>query len=172
MKCLDLQNIETYLSGDLDSEAARQLELHCQICPACAANLEREEALEKLLRRHLSLEVPAGFHNRMMNKIALEKQSRTFFALNWGIGLGLIIAFLGFLVGKMGGALLPSLYDKFQQALQQSTFLQNLEIAAPDSISKWLLDFSQGNYVMIVNLAVGGIILSWGLWQMVKALNR
>lgn len=70
-RALDL--LSARLDGGLEAGEAAELEEHLAACPSCRAAAAELETLEGLLPELLEEEVPQGFHQRLMEKIAAEQ---------------------------------------------------------------------------------------------------
>jgi len=69
MKCRTVQRrLGAYLDGELAARARADVETHLRACQACAAELEREEALRRLLGLSPAPAAPEGFVRSVLEK--------------------------------------------------------------------------------------------------------
>lgn len=171
MNCPSLQRFEDYLSGELSGDELRQFEEHLQSCASCRQALEGEKQLDDLLRSQPLMKAPQGFSRRVMANLTFVEKSSTLPDWLMALALGLIISFTGFMIGKLGLPFLRSLTDKVGTLIANSDILAGLEKVGGFAQSDWFLQLSGGSHLLVLNFIVAGIILCWGLWQMVKALR-
>lgn len=171
MKCPPLKIFEDYLSGDLPTEERLRLEVHLESCASCRKVLSREKELNDLLRNQPMLKAPEGLHARIMSRLpALEKPA---ILPDWltALAFGLLLAFGGFMVGKFATPLIGNLAEKIAALEVDPNLVKEFDKLGIIAQGDWFTQFSSGGNIIIINLIVGGIILSWGLWQIVKALR-
>ncbi len=169
MKCPDIEIFDDYLLGLLSPESSNELEAHLAVCPKCRAIMERERLVDEWLRRQKQIPAPPEFFRQVMNAIARKTVRRTLPDWIWAAGIGLFAAYVGIFVGKFGGNFTPLLMGKLRSFIAGIGSQITLDWVAYDDL---VLRFASGNNLLIVNFAVAGIILCWGLWQVVKALRR
>jgi anti-sigma factor RsiW len=61
-----------YIDGDLDEEAAKEVESHLAICPPCTAFFETLKATVKLLGSQRKAEAPPSFRERLRDRVQRE----------------------------------------------------------------------------------------------------
>lgn len=71
--CIDPKIFNRFLEDALDSKALSGLEAHCRACETCAAELAAWKALKERLQNAADVEVPHGFKEKVMSRIAGEK---------------------------------------------------------------------------------------------------
>ena len=171
MKCPPLQVFEDYLSGDLPTKERLHLEAHLESCASCQKVLDREKQLDDLLRSQPIMKAPEDFYVRIMSKLpTLEKPA---ILPDWltALAFGLILAFGGFMVGKLTTPLIGNLTEKVGTLKIDPNLVKEFDKLELLAQGDWFSQLSSGGNIIIINLIVGGIILCWGLWQMVKALR-
>lgn len=67
-----LAQIYTYLDGELDAVAVKQIKEHLQDCPPCESAFAFEEKLKVVVRTHLQEEVPEVVIQRLRTVIRSE----------------------------------------------------------------------------------------------------
>ncbi|HDH57038.1 MAG TPA: hypothetical protein ENF16_00335 [Bacteroidetes bacterium] len=171
MKCPPLQMIEDYLSGELPAEDRIRLEEHLESCVSCRKVLSRERELDDLLRYQPILKAPEGLYARIMSKLPAQEKTALLPDCLTALAFGLLLAFGGFMVGKFATPLIGNLAEKIAAFRLDPEMVAEIDRFGLLSQGDWFSQLSSGGNIIIVNLIVGGIILCWGLWQMVKALR-
>lgn len=166
MKCPELTLIEEYASGELAEEAGRELEAHLESCVSCRAILDRERRLNDLLRAQVLLKAPPQLRLRVMETLETESSDRAVPEWFWVLGMGVAVVLMGLILGRIGSPYLDGFKLWIGEHILRSSLWQNL------TDTSWLAQLSTGSSMLVVNLGVAGIILCWGLWQMIKALRR
>jgi len=172
MNCPELQTFEDYLSGELTDPQRCELEAHLQGCQSCRRVLAREQKFDALLRNQPLLKAPAGFRERLLAALDVRDSSRAYPEWLWALGLGLVIATVGLLAGKLGSRPLGRILHEITALVSQSNFGKTAESLQSLPGANLLPQFPGGNSILLINFLIGGVILCWGLWQMVKALRR
>lgn len=169
MKCPDLETFDDYLLGLLSAESSADLEAHLTICSKCRSLLEKERRLDEWLRRQDRIPAPPGFFQNVMNSLEKKTASKTLPDWIWATGIGLSVAYVGIFLGKIGSACTPPLIERLKSFFTGFGSKITVDWWMRD---EWMLKLAGGNNLLIVNFSVAGIILCWGLWQLVKALRR
>jgi hypothetical protein len=171
MKCPTATVFEDYLTGTLAPEETRAFEAHISECATCRQTLEVERRFDALLRSPSLLKAPEGFREKVLSRLdPLEKPNRL---PDWltALALGLLISFAGLMVGKWGDPLIRGVREKISGIDIHLNIFKPLENLLPSVQGNWISQLTAGSHIMILNIAVAGVILCWGLWQKVKALR-
>ncbi|MCX6640665.1 MAG: zf-HC2 domain-containing protein [bacterium] len=171
MNCPPLQSIEDYLIGALAQSERRTLEEHLETCSSCRQTLAHEQELDDLLRALPNLGAPEGFSKSVLSKMAAKPASRSLPDWLWALGVGLFVTFLGIMASRFGAPFTKELAQEVSSFIHGSGVQNRLSDLGAISQSDWLSQLTTGNNVFILNFAVAGIVLCWGLWQVVKALR-
>ncbi len=172
IKCPEVSVIADYLTGELSAPHRQRLEEHVQICTACMQVLNRERALDGLLRHQQLLKAPPGFQKRLL--LALEKEDSAYSPPYWlrALGPGLVIVFVGLLVGNSlsgyAGEIGPKI-GSFIAGWFNLPGLKNLEVLPAHSLLPQITGSSQ---MVLLNLAAAGMVLCWVFWHLIKALRK
>ncbi len=172
MNCPKLQFVEEYLRGETPPRERAEFEGHLSVCPRCQQALAREKRFDEMLCRQPLWAAPDGLRERVMTR--LEPQ-RAFFSRAdrlWVIGFSLVVAAVGSIIGYGGGGFINAIYSRVAQWFAHAGITGPAGGSLPAMGSEWLGQLTAGNSIMLLNFLVGGIVLCWGLWQMVKVLRR
>lgn len=172
MNCPKLQFVEEFLRGEIPPGERAEFEGHLGVCARCQKALTREQQFDEMLRRQPLLAAPEALRERVM--VTLGSQ-RAFFSRAdrlWVIGFSLVVAAVGSIIGYGGGEFINAIYSRVSQWFAHAGITGPARGALPTVGSEWLGQLTAGNSVMLLNFLVGGIVLCWGLWQMVKVLRR
>ena len=169
MKCPEIRVFDDYFSGLLTSKERAELEEHLKACPDCKVFFDSEKQLEGMLRKEQVQKAPIDLHRRVMQQIAELETSRGLPDWFMALAFGLVVSFVGLMVGKLSGPLLDFISQ--QAAVFQSHFI-NLEILNSITQSKLYMSLTGGSPILLLNFLVAGTVACWGLWQMVKALRN
>lgn len=172
MKCPELEILEDYAAGELSPERRLEVEAHLEGCASCRRALLREQHLDDLLRHQERLKAPVGFRERVIAALGRQTTAGSYPDWLWALGLGLVVAVVGFLVGQIGRDLFTAVIGQLTGFSLRPELNEGAEVLKTLPGADWLSQLSTANSVLIMNLAVAGIILCWGLWQVVKALRR
>jgi hypothetical protein len=71
--CITDKTFNRFLDGSLDDESLKKLEAHCSFCESCAGELEKWKKLKERLEKEYVVDVPVGFRERVMSRIAAER---------------------------------------------------------------------------------------------------
>jgi anti-sigma factor RsiW len=63
------REISSYIDGDVDGELRARMEAHFKVCAHCTAILDGMKNIVKLVGDGIEYELPAGFSERLYNKI-------------------------------------------------------------------------------------------------------
>lgn len=172
MKCPSVESFADFLSGELHEDELARFKEHLAVCPSCQQRMAGEERLSALLRNHLPLKAPMDFRDRVLAKLALSKARIPIPDWLFAVAFGLLVAFGGLTVGRFGGAILQNLTGKVSDLPFDTKILGEFDKIGFFQHGDWIAQLSGGGNLILVNFALAGIILCWGLWQMVKALRR
>lgn len=128
--------------------------------------------MDHLLRNQARQKAPYGFRERVIAALGSQTAPGAYPDWLWALGLGLVVAVVGFLVGQIGKDLISTVFRKLAGLSLRPELSKSAEALRALPGLDWLSQLSTANSVLVVNLAVAGIILCWGLWQVVKALRR
>ncbi|RJP79815.1 MAG: hypothetical protein C4524_04625 [Candidatus Zixiibacteriota bacterium] len=170
MKCPEPHILEEYLDGDLVETHRREVEDHLAVCSACRTLVESERALAAGLRESLPLAAPPGFHDRVTAALAPARAPSLLPDWLWALGLGLVVALAGLALGRFGASIWPEFSRSLEAFLPDlGRLVRDLNQVLPGG--DWLTQLP-GGYFFVLNFLAAGVVLAWGLWQMVKALRR
>jgi predicted anti-sigma-YlaC factor YlaD len=172
MKCPEIQILEEYLSGELNSSVQHELEAHFASCSTCRTLLAREQNLDKILRNQRQIAAPPELCQQVIAALEDPKVHRSLPEWMWVLSMGLVVIALGFLSGIYGSPYLDGFKLWFKHNILGAGVLKSLPGLGQIPKADWLMQLPGINSVSLVNLGVAGIILCWGLWQMFKALRR
>lgn len=172
MKCPEVSIWEDYLNGELDMSVRKDLIFHVQGCSECQMVLTREQRLDQLLRSQSLLKAPANFRQRVMQALELEPSPVTSSDWLWMLGLGLVILSVAGIVAGLGLKYQEQIAHKISWAGLNSAFQALLGGLHLQNTYHWVQQVIGSSTLLPVNLVLAGVILSWGLWQMVVALRR
>jgi hypothetical protein len=172
MKCPPLQIIEDYLNGDVPVPQRPELEAHIAKCPTCRAILDQERRLGDLLHAAIPLQAPPQLRVMVLQDLDSIESVRTLPEWLWALGMGVAVILVGLFLGMFANPYLGGLKKWVTDHLLQADLLKSFTDLNNLPASDWLSQFPAGSSMMLVNLGVGGVILCWGLWQMLKALRR
>jgi anti-sigma factor (TIGR02949 family) len=171
MKCLTIEKVEDYLSGELSPADSSRLEAHMEGCEACRELLQQEQQLDTLLRSQSFIKAPEGLRSSVLAKLPVVKTSSSLPDWLQALALGLIVTFLGVFFGNLGKPLINRIMEKvgvFREGVSLEKGFENLGIFTE---LDWSSGLFGGNELLVVNGLIAGVIFCWGLWQMVKALR-
>lgn len=171
MNCKERQYLEDYLDGLLSGPERLQFEEHLDSCPSCRREVQLERSLGNLLKDRLSIHAPAGFSRQLLKRLVAEESSRRIPDWLWATGLGLVVASMGIVAGKLGDEFVQKIFGGLVGLITDSNLVKSLGNLESLAQSDWLPQLASGTNVLILNLAVGGVVLCWGLWQVIKALR-
>lgn len=171
MKCPSIEQFEDFLHGELTAQAEHQFEEHFKTCPACRMVLERERRLDELLRGQSLIRAPEGFTQRVLTALTSAKSSSTLPDWLQAFALGLIVTFLGVFFGRLGKPLIDRIIEKIGLLGKEVNVQKGIENLGILTENDWGSGLFGGNELFFVNVFIGGLILCWGLWQMIKALR-
>lgn len=171
MKCPPIERFEDYLSGELTTEESRQFDEHLKACAVCQNVLEGEKRLDDLLRSQILVKAPEGFSQRILAKLTPVKTKSSLPDWLQAFALGLIVTFLGLFFGRLGKPLIDRMVEKISLLGKGVNIQKGIENLGIFTEKDWGSGLLGGNELFIVNILIGGVILCWGLWQMVKALR-
>jgi anti-sigma factor RsiW len=172
MKCPELSLIEDYLGGELPADQRREMEVHLQTCSSCRALVERERALNEALRGQLLMKAPPELWVRVRESLETRTAPRSLPDWLWVLGMGLVVIVVGLVLGSLGGPYLEGIKAWIHEQILHTPAVKSLTDLGDLPSADWLTQLPSGSTMLVVNLAIGGIILCWGLWQMIKALRR
>jgi anti-sigma factor RsiW len=70
ISCLEVwREISNYVDGDVDAELRARMEAHFKACAHCKAVLDGTSNIVRLVGDGVEYELPAGFSQRLYNKI-------------------------------------------------------------------------------------------------------
>jgi anti-sigma factor RsiW len=70
ISCLEVwREISNYVDGDVDAELRARMEAHFKVCAHCKAVLDGTSNIVRLVGDGVEYELPAGFSQRLYNKI-------------------------------------------------------------------------------------------------------
>jgi len=171
MNCSELHTLEDYLDGTLPEEECRRFERHLKACASCQQAVEQEKSLQNLIKSQLQLKAPPDFQRRILKGLMAEESPRLVPDWLWASGLGLVVAVIGLLVGKVGNQFVQKVARGIGDLASRTRLMDYFDNLGSLLQSDWLNQLYGGSNVLMLNFVVAGIILCWGLWQMVKALR-
>lgn len=70
ISCLEVwREISNFIDGEVDGELRARMEAHFKVCAHCKAVLDGTRNIVKLVGDGVAYELPAGFSQRLYNKI-------------------------------------------------------------------------------------------------------
>jgi len=172
MSCAKIAFIEEYLRGEITPAERSEFERHLASCPRCRQAVEREKRFDELLRGQPQLAAPAMLRERVMKGLDSPKLFFSFSDRIWMIGLGLVLAAIGAMIGYAGREIVGGAYGRILQWLASERFFESARGYLRSSGTDWLGQLTAVNPLSLLNFFVAAVILCWGLWQMVKVLRR
>ena len=172
MNCAKIDFIEQFLRGDTAAAERSEFERHLTACPRCRQALERERSFDALLRARPLLAAPATLRERVMKGLDSPKLFFSFSDRTWMIGLGLVLAAIGAIIGYAGREIAGGIYTRISHWLASERLFESARSYLPTAGTDWLGQLTTVNSLSLLNFFVAAVILCWGLWQMVKVLRR
>ena len=172
MNCAKIAFIEAYLRDEFSPAERAEFERHLAACPRCRQAVEREQRFDELLRGRPLLAAPATLRERVLKGLDSPKLLFSFSDRIWMIGLGLVLAAIGAIIGYAGREIVSGVYARILQWLALERVFESARSHLPTTGTDWLGQLTAANSLSLLNFFVAAVILCWGLWQMVKVLRR
>ncbi len=169
MICPERQILDDYLVGDLPATQRQGYEEHFRTCETCQKFLARERQISERLRANLVLRAPAQLQPRVLAALDTRRGYKPIPDWLWMSGLTAALISLGILVAIYSPNLINPELSRGAISSVINKLLENNQI---QSTYSWLQQWTGGSLVIVMNLFVGGVVLCWGLWQMVVALRK
>ena len=91
--CANIINlIPLYIDNELTEEESRIVREHIAACPHCRQECEMMQSIVRKTKNLLKMDVPEGFHARLMQQIQREEVQKRKIALPWRNAMGLVAA--------------------------------------------------------------------------------
>jgi len=171
MQCPEADRIADYLNGDLPEDERRRITDHISDCDSCQRELESAKAFDTFLRRIEPLKAPAALYKNIMGRIKPVRRRTSVPDWLTALAIGLFLAFLGSLASKLNLSGLGESYSQLKVAeiiAQISTWFNNTTMISHEG---WIGPINGISNILLLNLLVAGVVLFWGLWQMVRAMR-
>jgi hypothetical protein len=172
MNCPPIQTILDYLIGEISGEERIHLESHLLDCPNCQRILAEEQILETTLRTLPALKAPQGFASGVMERISAVPARQSWPDWIWALGIGLLMTFIGLMGNKYGVSILKPAAALFNRLIEKTGLIAEFNEVQNGIPHNWFSMVTSGNNLIAINLTVAGVILSWALWQVVRALRN
>jgi hypothetical protein len=172
MNCPEEQFLEEFLQGEASANDGAAFQQHLESCAPCRLRLEKERQFDGLLRTVPLLKAPAELRQQVLAALQNVRHGFSLPDRLWVIGLALVCAGVGALVGWGGAGFIRGLYSKLSQWAGHFSALDSIRGLPSSAQPDWPSWLSAGNSILLLNFLIAGIILCWGLWQMVRVLRR
>ncbi len=93
LDCANIINlIPLYIDNELTEEESRTVREHIAACPRCRQECEMMQSIVRKTKNLPRMDVPEGFHARLMQQIQSEEVQKRKIALPWRNAMGLVAA--------------------------------------------------------------------------------
>ena len=137
MNCATITFIEEYLRDETAPSVRSEFERHLAVCLRCRQGVERERSFEAMLRGQSLLLAPATLRARVMEGLDAPKLSFSFSDRIWIIGLGLVLAAIGAIIGFAGREVVSGLSSRISQLLAAEKVFEAARRYLPIAGTDW-----------------------------------